>query len=319
MAKHYNLNAHFGLNLSISLIFSLIFTLILSTTVVYLEVTNQLKHLNDYKIETIQIEDKEDFFNLSHTQANSNYLLTDDITFSSSDLEKINAFDLNGNFNGQGHTLEFNGIDKSIFNSISKNSTIENLKVEIKGVNLNDSKLSGITLNNYGTIKNCLVEFEENFSTLSTYNLGGIAINNQGEINQCFVYIKVDENISNLSSYSFGGIVTNNLNEGQIKNCAVISISKFLSENSADYIFTHSPSYIDFGYVYSFNYNQDGINNVFALKECLYSNDEFDENISYVELDKFYDSDLYINDLGFSSAQWIIKDGELPRLRGNTL
>lgn len=96
-----------------------------------------------------------------------------------------NARDYAGNFNGQGHKIS--GIRQELFSTLKKGGVIENLTIETDISSEKGKDSGGITLYNYGCIKDCEV-----YGTITAYNYaGGITAFNFGLIQCCKNYAAV--------------------------------------------------------------------------------------------------------------------------------
>lgn len=119
-----------------------------------------------------------------------------------------NARDYAGNFNGQGHKIS--GMRQELFSTLKKEGVIENLTIETDISSEKGKDSGGITLYNYGCIKDCEV-----YGTITAYNYtGGITAFNFGLIQCCRNYAAVTsletgetwEYKNWMSGYGAGGI-----------------------------------------------------------------------------------------------------------------
>ena len=161
------------------------------------------------------IRTKEEFLNLSQ---NGNYIVLEDI-----DLEGMinyskrfgsTHYGFAGKINFNGHTLKTDTINSKypFFTRIEENGIIENLVFEIKLNNeIELSNSAGLTLGNYGTIKNVQIKLTE-CNQLPNYNMGLFCQENYGTIEN-FV---VDLQVPLYGAYTFSGLVY--ANRGELKN-----------------------------------------------------------------------------------------------------
>lgn len=143
-----------------------------------------------------------------------------------------NARDYVGNFNGQGHKIS--GMNEELFTTLKSGGSIENLTVETTVSSEKGTDSGGITLYNYGQIKNCDV-----YGTVTAYNyVGGITAFNFGVIQSCRNYAAITSletgetwNYKNWKSgYGAGGIAgscATNEEEAYPDICAIINCDNY--------------------------------------------------------------------------------------------
>lgn len=142
------------------------------------------------------------------------------------------ARDYAGNFNGQGHKIR--GMNQELFSTLKRGGSIENLTIETNISSDIGKDSGGITLYNYGCIKDCEV-----YGTITAYNYaGGITAFNCGVIQNCRNYAAVTSLETGetwkykdwTSGYGAGGIAgfcATNEEESHPDVCAVIHCDNY--------------------------------------------------------------------------------------------
>lgn len=170
---------------------------------------------------------------------NGNYELIDDIDLTGIAWTPLAAEKLNpdvegdyttkgfsGTFNGNGHkiynfsfTPQWNGF--ALFNKINASAVVENVCIEATIDNAG-SWIGGITVDNYGTIRNCLVKVTLKGSNSDSY-AGGICCNNKtgGVIENCVVLGSIDTTPSLFEDVSNGAFAVEN--QGTITQCFALN------------------------------------------------------------------------------------------------
>lgn len=127
-----------------------------------------------------------------------------------------------GTFNGNGHTIknfsftpQWNGF--TLFNKINASAVVENVCIEAT-IDDAGSWIGGITVDNYGTIRNCLVKVTLKGSNSDSY-AGGICCNNKtgGVIENCVVLGSIETTPSAYADVSNGAFAVEN--QGRITQC----------------------------------------------------------------------------------------------------
>ena len=129
-----------------------------------------------------------------------------------------------GRFNGNGHTIknfsftpQWNGF--ALFNKINASAVVENVCIEAT-INDAGSWIGGITVDNFGTIRNCLVKVTLKGSNSDSY-AGGICCNNKtgGVIENCVVLGSIATEPSALKDYGVSNGAFAVENQGTIIQC----------------------------------------------------------------------------------------------------
>ncbi len=165
------------------------------------------KYVNEN--ETFHIYDQEDFDTFLTCVENGMESL-DAVLEADIELGNLsdNARKYAGTFNGQGHKIS--GMKQELFSILKREGTIENLTIEVDISSETGKDSGGITLYNYGCIRDCEV-----YGSITAYNyVGGITAFNFGVIQHCRNYAAVtsletgetwkDKNW--MSGYGAGGI-----------------------------------------------------------------------------------------------------------------
>ncbi len=155
---------------------------------------------------------------LNKMDMNLNYILKDDIDFNLSLWSTLG--DYNGTFDGNGHLI--NGLNNSLFHSITDKGKIMNLGFVDFTNNFYFNLTNTIAVTNNGVIENVYVS---GGITNQTYegNIGGIVSINKGTIKESFVDLDI-----NSSGGNIGGIA--GINQGTIKNS--YAMGSLTSKNS---------------------------------------------------------------------------------------
>lgn len=131
-----------------------------------------------------------------------------------------------GTFNGNGHTIknfsftpQWNGF--ALFNKINASAVVENVCIEAT-INDAGSWIGGITGDNYGIIRNCLVKVTLQGSKNDSY-AGGICCNNKtgGVIENCVVLGSIETTPSAYAGVSNGAFAVEN--QGRITQCFALN------------------------------------------------------------------------------------------------
>lgn len=131
-----------------------------------------------------------------------------------------------GTFNGNGHTIknfsftpQWNGF--ALFNKINASAVVENVCIEATIDNAG-SWIGGITVDNFGTIRNCLVNVTLKGSNNDSY-AGGICCNNKtgGVIENCVVLGSIETTPSAYADVSNGAFAVGN--QGRITQCFALN------------------------------------------------------------------------------------------------
>jgi len=139
-----------------------------------------------YAAGTIVISSAEDFVAcISGDTLYQNYILTNDIDISSY-VGSIAGKNLNGTFDGNGHTIYGLQGEQGLFNYVYTAGTVKNLTVD-GTLNVNSASfkdVAGICQHNSGTIENCVNSVDINVTGYPN-QVGGIASQNAGVITGC--------------------------------------------------------------------------------------------------------------------------------------
>ena len=185
-----------------------------------------------------------------------------------------------GTFNGNGHTIknfsftpQWNGF--ALFNKINASAVVENVCIEAT-INDAGSWIGGITGDNYGTIRNCLVKVTLKGSNIDSY-AGGICCNNKtgGVIENCVVLGSIETTPSAYADVSNGAFAVEN--QGTIIQCFALNTVTEYAVGKAS-----------------------GLGNLSSQTDGLKTEDEMKSVATYAE----YDTDI-----------WNIEDGQYPALR----
>ena len=224
---------------------------------------------------------------------NGNYELTADIDLTDIKWTPLAAAKLNpdvendyttkgfsGRFNGNGHTIknfsftpQWNGF--ALFNKINALAVVENVCIEAT-INDAGSWIGGITVDNYGTIRNCLVKVTLKGSNNDSY-AGGICCNNKtgGVIENCVVLGSIETTPSAYADVSNGAFAVEN--QGTITQCFALDTVTEYAVGKAS-----------------------GLGNLFSQADGLKTEDEMKSVATYAG----YDPDI-----------WNIENGQYPALR----
>lgn len=185
-----------------------------------------------------------------------------------------------GTFNGNGHTIknfsftpQWNGF--ALFNKINASAVVENVCIEAT-INDAGSWIGGITGDNYGTIRNCLVKVTLKGSNIDSY-AGGICCNNKtgGVIENCVVLGSIETTPSAYADVSNGAFAVEN--QGTIIQCFALNTVTEYAVGKAS-----------------------GLGNLSSQTDGLKTEDEMKSVATYAE----YDTDI-----------WNIVAGEYPSLK----
>lgn len=180
---------------------------------------------------------------------NGNYELTADIDLTGIAWTPLAAERLNpdvendyttkgfsGTFNGNGHKIYnfsfeplYNGF--ALFNKINASAVVENVCIEAT-IDKAGSWIGGITVDNFGTIRNCLVNVTLKGSNNDSY-AGGICCNNHpsGVIENCVVLGSIQTTPSALKDVFNGAFAV--ANEGTITQCfALDTVTEYAVGNA---------------------------------------------------------------------------------------
>ena len=133
------------------------------------------------------VNSKEDLMAISNKQGD--FYLNQDIDLGEWDNSQI---DINGNFNGNGHTITYtgNGDCIGLFRSVKSGASVKHLRVSANIVTTN-SESAGIALSNEGTISDCHFRGKIHATGFSSRHIAGIALKGneerKGRIDHCFV------------------------------------------------------------------------------------------------------------------------------------
>lgn len=224
---------------------------------------------------------------------NGNYELTADIDLTGKTWTPLAAARLNpdvendyttkgfsGRFNGNGHTIknfsftpQWNGF--ALFNKINASAVVENVCIEAT-INDAGSWIGGITVDNYGTIRNCLVNVTLKGSNNDSY-AGGICCNNKtgGVIENCVVLGSIETTPSAYADVSNGAFAVEN--QGTITQCFALDTVTEYAVGKAS-----------------------GLGNLSSQTDGLKTEDEMKSVATYAG----YDPDI-----------WNIENGQYPALR----
>lgn len=185
-----------------------------------------------------------------------------------------------GTFNGNGHTIknfsftpQWNGF--ALFNKINASAVVENVCIEATIDNAG-SWIGGITVDNFGTIRNCLVNVTLKGSNNDSY-AGGICCNNKtgGVIENCVVLGSIETTPSAYADVSNGAFAVEN--QGMITQCFALNTVTEYAVGKAS-----------------------GLGNLSSQTDGLKTEDQMKSVDTYAE----YDTDI-----------WNIEDGQYPALR----
>ena len=224
---------------------------------------------------------------------NGNYELIADIDLTGKTWTPLAAAKLNpgvvgdyttkgfsGTFNGNGHTIknfsftpQWNGF--ALFNKINASAVVENVCIEAT-INDAGSWIGGITGDNYGIIRNCLVKVTLKGSNNDSY-AGGICCNNKtgGVIENCVVLGSIETTPSAYADVSNGAFAVEN--QGMITQCFALNTVTTYAVGKAS-----------------------GLGNLSSQTDGLKTEDEMKSVATYAE----YDTDI-----------WNIVAGEYPSLK----
>lgn len=224
---------------------------------------------------------------------NGNYELIADIDLTGKTWTPLAAAKLNpdvdsdyttkgfsGTFNGNGHTIknfsftpQWNGF--ALFNKINASAVVENVCIEAT-INDAGSWIGGITGDNYGIIRNCLVKVTLKGSNNDSY-AGGICCNNKtgGVIENCVVLGSIETTPSAYADVSNGAFAVEN--QGMITQCFALNTVTTYAVGKAS-----------------------GLGNLSSQTDGLKTEDEMKSVATYAE----YNTDI-----------WNIEDGQYPALR----
>lgn len=226
---------------------------------------------------------------------NGNYELIADIDLTGKTWTPLAAAKLNpdvdndyttkgfsGTFNGNGHTIknfsftpQYNGF--ALFNKINASAVVENVCIEAT-IDDAGSWIGGITVDNYGTIRNCLVKVTLKGSSENSY-AGGICCNNllDGDIENCVVLgsIKTTPWAFEDAGLSNGAFAVKN--EGRITQCFALNT-----------VTTYAVG------------NANVLGNLSSRKDGLKTEDEMKSVATYA---------------GYDTNIWNIENGQYPALR----
>lgn len=143
-----------------------------------------------------------------------------------------------GTFNGNGHKIynfsfepEYNGF--ALFNKINALAVVENVCIEATIDNAG-SWIGGITVDNHGTIRNCLVNVTLKGSNENSY-AGGICCNNKlgGVIENCVVLGSIQTTPWAMEDYGLSNGAFAVANEGTITQCfALDTVTEYAVGNA---------------------------------------------------------------------------------------
>lgn len=164
---------------------------------------------------------------------NGHYELIDDIDLTgiawtplASAMDGNTTKGFSGTFNGNGHTIRNfsftpEWIGFALFNKINASAVVENVCIEAT-INDAGSWIGGITVDNLGTIRNCLVDVTLKGSRGDSY-AGGICCNNKpgGVIENCVVLGSIQTTPSAIPDLSNGAFAV--ANEGTITQCFALN------------------------------------------------------------------------------------------------
>lgn len=176
---------------------------------------------------------------------NGHYELTADIDLTgiawtplASAMDGNTTKGFSGTFNGNGHTIrnfsftpEWNGF--ALFNKINASAVVENVCIEATIDNAG-SWIGGITVDNYGTIRNCLVNVTLKGSNNDSY-AGGICCNNKpgGVIENCVVLGSIQTTPWAMEDYGLSNGAFAVANEGTITQCfALDTVTEYAVGNA---------------------------------------------------------------------------------------
>ena len=224
---------------------------------------------------------------------NGNYELIADIDLTGKTWTPLAAAKLNpdvagdyttkgfsGTFNGNGHTIknfsftpQWNGF--ALFNKINASAVVENVCIEAT-INDAGSWIGGITGDNYGIIRNCLVKVTLKGSNNDSY-AGGICCNNKtgGVIENCVVLGSIETTPSAYADVSNGAFAVEN--QGMITQCFALNTVTTYAVGKAS-----------------------GLGNLSSQTDGLKTEDEMKSVATYAK----YDTDI-----------WNIVAGEYPSLK----
>lgn len=209
---------------------------------------------------------------------NGNYELIADIDLTGKTWTPLAAF--SGTFNGNGHTIknfsftpQWNGF--ALFNKINASAVVENVCIEAT-INEAGSWIGGITGDNYGIIRNCLVKVTLEGSNKDSY-AGGICCNNKagGVIKNCVVLGSIKTRPTAYKDVSNGAFAVEN--QGRITQCFALNTVTRYAVGKAS-----------------------GLGNLSSQTDGLKTEDEMKSVATYAE----YDTDI-----------WNIVAGEYPSLK----
>lgn len=270
------------------------------------------------KIDNITITNGEALIGIKENLYNDNITLAGDIYISDSSFSfgsKNNPFV--GSFNGNGHTVfcNFDKVDaSSLFGYIGKDGIIKNTNFVFGKISVSSEYYGAIAMTNYGTIKDCSVDFEKIAITKEVGYYSSLVAINYGTISHVIIDSTFCTDINDTNAV-IGPICA--YNYGSIQN--VLSLPKFIGfdcTNKLD-ILSNKTTNHRISAVCSF-YNDSGVldNTISFVDVDVYTSDNNKDGLTFANsVNEIFNEQTIFYNLDFHNDIWELANGKLELIK----